>query len=382
MQLENRLYLSPPYICGREQEYIAKAFAQNWIAPLGPNVTAFEKALAARCHMPYAVATDSGTAAIHLALRYLGVGRGDRVFCSDFTFAASCNPILYLDAEPVFIDSDPESWNMSPVALEKAFIAAKEEGKMPKAVIIVDLYGLSANYDALLPICKKYAVPVIEDAAEALGSVYHGQPCGSFGDMSILSFNGNKIVTTSGGGMLFCKDEAAAKKALFWATQARENAPHYEHKEFGYNYRLSNVSAGIGLGQLEQLEHKIEKRKANFLRYQEAFLGKGIAMMPIPSAEKGSVNYWMTVIYMPEKVKPVDVWRALDEANIESRPAWKPMHMQPLYQQAPFFSHYDDKSFSEEVFAHGLCLPSGEAMSEEQQNLVIEIVLSECEHAS
>ena len=380
MRLEKRLYLSPPYICGREQEYIAQAFSQNWIAPLGPNVRAFEKAIAERCAVPHCVATDSGTAAIHLALRYLGVGPGDSVFCSDLTFAASCNPILYQGGSPVFIDSEPESWNMSPRALAKALEWAKSENRMPKAIIIVDLYGQSADFGALLPLCQAYGVPVIEDSAEALGSSYKNASCGSFGDAGILSFNGNKIVTTSGGGMLLCQEKSLADKALFWATQAREDAPYYLHKEYGYNYRLSNVSAGIGLGQLEKLPEKIEKRKAHFERYESAFARSGIEMFPLLEGEGTRFNYWLSVITLPEGVDPIALVKTLDEADIESRPVWLPMHLQPLYQNAKFFSHYDDgRAFSAEAFARGICLPSGEAMTREEQDAVIDLVLAACQ---
>ncbi|MBP3685668.1 MAG: DegT/DnrJ/EryC1/StrS family aminotransferase, partial [Clostridia bacterium] len=263
-----RLLLSPPYMGGREKAYVNEAFESNWIAPLGPQVTAFEEEVRARVEMPYALATASGTSALHLALKALGVGKGDRVFCSSFTFAASCNPIVYQGAEPVFIDSDPVTLNLSADALSRALADAKREGKLPRAVVVVDLYGRSADFDRILPLCREYGVPVLEDAAEALGATYHGRPCGSFGDLSVLSFNGNKIITTSGGGMVFCREESLRQKMLFWATQAKEPVLHYEHTEIGYNYRLSNVCAAIGRGQLEILDEKLSHRLENHESYR------------------------------------------------------------------------------------------------------------------
>jgi pyridoxal phosphate-dependent aminotransferase EpsN len=374
-EMQSRIYLSPPYMCGTEINYIQEAFAANWIAPLGPNVTAFEEEMAAYIGIRHAVATNAGTAAMHLALRYLGAGRGDAVFCSDLTFAGSCNPILYLGAEPVFIDSEPESHGMSPSALEDALQWAKKENRLPKAVIIVDLYGQSADYDSLLPLCARYGVPVIEDAAEAVGATYRGKKCGGFGYINILSFNGNKIINTSGGGMALSDDEAAVKKMLFWATQAREPELHYEHREYGYNYRLSNICAGIGRGQLEGLPHKLRRRREIYEEYSALFEDGGIGMFPI--FQKGEPNYWLSLILLPEGIAPDAVCRALAEENIEGRPAWKPMHMQPVFKGCKYFPH-EGRDVGGTLFAKGVCLPSGEAIPEAQQAAVAEIVKMLC----
>lgn len=364
--MQERIYLSPPYICGNEKKYVDEAFETNWIAPLGPNVSAFEKKMSAYTGIPYAVACSSGTAAIDMALRYCGVEAGDFVFCSSFTFSGSCNPIMAHKATPVFIDSEPETWNMSPDALREAFVWAKNRNKLPKAVIIVDLYGQSAAYDALLPICEEYGAPVVEDAAEALGARYKGKHCGGFGVLGVYSFNGNKIVTTSGGGMAVSNDGAAIQKLLFWATQAREPALHYEHKDWGYNYRLSNVSAGIGRGQLERLDHKIALRKAIFERYKELLSPMGGAMLPI--GKDNEPNYWLSVAVLPQGVQPARVCEALAQKNVESRPAWKPMHLQPVFSDCPHF----DTGVGERAFERGICLPSGEALTEAQQERIAE----------
>ncbi|WP_370511195.1 DegT/DnrJ/EryC1/StrS family aminotransferase [Paenibacillus odorifer] len=347
---------------GNEMKYIQEAFDTNWIAPLGTNVDKFEEELCEYVGVDHGLALSSGTAGIHLALKYFGVGPGDYVFCSDLTFAGSCNPILYQYANPVFIDSEPETWNMSPIALEKAFEWAKKENKMPKAVIIVDLYGQSADYDLLLPICEKYDVPVIEDAAEALGATYKGKKCGSFGHIGIFSFNGNKIITTSGGGMVVSNDEEAIKKMRFWATQSREPAKHYEHKEVGYNYRMSNICAGIGRGQLEALDGFIDKRKAINERYKS--LLNFLPIKFIPTSKIAKPNYWLSVFSIHEgghKIR-ARILDKLEEQNIEARPVWKPMHLQPLFQDNIYFSHSD--KVSEVLFDIGICLPSGTGMSE------------------
>jgi len=372
--MNKRLNLSPPYLCGNERKYVLEAFEQNWIAPLGPNVTAFEREMAAYVCVRAAVATCSGTAAIHLALRWFGVGPGDTVFCSDVTFAGSCNAIKYQYSLPVFIDSEPDSMNMSPDALRRAMEWAQEQGQLPKAVIIVDLYGQSADYDALLPICREYGVPVIEDAAEALGATYKGRRCGSFGDIGIFSFNGNKIVNSSGGGMAVSDDEAAVEKMLFWATQAREKELHYEHKEFGYNYRLSNLSAGVGRGQLECLGQKMARRREIYHDYERLFEGAPLEMMPLYGA--GEPNWWLSVAVLAPgaKATPHEICVALNEDNIEARPAWKPMHMQPVFADCPFFPHGGGDGVGGELFLRGICLPSGEAMTREQQECVAEIV--------
>lgn len=371
-----RIYLSPPHMSGLEIEYIKEAFESNWIAPLGPNVTAFEQEVASYAGIGRALALSSGTAALHLALRLLGVEQGDRVFCSSLTFIGSVNPVLYQGAELVFIDADPDNWNMSPVALEKAIEWAKQDGKLPKAVIIVDLYGQSADYDSLLAICSHYGVPVIEDAAEALGSSYKGKACGSFGKFGTYSYNGNKIITTSGGGMLLSDDEEALEKALFWATQARDPAPWYQHSEMGFNYRMSNIVAGVGRGQIRVLDDRVEARRAVFCRYEEA-LGDlpGVGFMP--EASYGKCNRWLTVMTLDPSitsVKPMGIINALAEENIESRPVWKPMHLQPLFAGCKYFTHGENGSISDSLFANGLCLPSGSSLTVEEQTRVIETI--------
>jgi pyridoxal phosphate-dependent aminotransferase EpsN len=368
-----RIYLSPPHMGGREMEYIKEAFDTNWIAPYGPSINAFEGEMANYVGVESALALTSGTAGNHLALRWLGVQQGDTVFCSDFTFIGSCDAILYEKCEPVFIDSEPDSWNMSPIALEKAFLWAKREGKMPKAVIIVDLYGESADWDNLLPICRKYGVPVIEDSAEALGTEYKGKKCGSFGDLSVLSFNGNKVITTSGGGMVLSSNKIAIEKMRFWSTQAREPVIWYEHKEYGYNYRMSNICACIGRGQLEYLAEKLEIRNRIHMTYRREL--DHIPAQIKHTAKKGCSNYWLNLLYInTDAIIPAAVITRLQNAEIESRPAWKPMHMQPLFKDVTFFSHNEigQHSVGETVFDHTVCLPSGDSMSMQQQQEVID----------
>ena len=370
--MNERIYLSSPHMCGREMAYIKEAFDTNWIAPLGKNVDEFEKEVAAYVGMKHAAALVSGTGAIHLALKWFGVKQGDYVFCSSLTFSGSCNAILYEKANPVFIDSEPCSYNMSPVALEKAFAEAKKINKMPKAVIIVNLYGTSADYGKLLPICKHYGVPVIEDAAESLGACYKGQQTGSFGDAAILSFNGNKIITTSGGGMLLCNDEQAIKKARFWATQSREPALHYQHAEIGYNYRLSNICAGIGRGQLTVLNERIVEKGTLHSRYVEYFKGTALEIIEAP---KGMSNYWLTVARLKtDKINYTDIIQFLAAENIESRPIWKPMHMQPVFDGCKYYSHSEGSDVSEGLFYNGICLPSDTKMTAEQQNRVMTLI--------
>ncbi|WP_339319203.1 DegT/DnrJ/EryC1/StrS family aminotransferase [Paenibacillus sp. FSL R10-2734] len=370
--MSERIFLSPPHMSGNEMKYIQEAFDSNWIAPLGTNVDKFEEELCEYVGVEHGLALSSGTAGIHLALKYFGVGPGDYVFCSDLTFAGSCNPILYQYANPVFIDSEPETWNMSPIALEKAFEWAKKENKMPKAVIIVDLYGQSADYDSLLPICEHYGVPVIEDAAEALGATYKGKKCGSFGHIGIFSFNGNKIITTSGGGMVVSNDEEAIKKMRFWATQSKETSRHYEHKEVGYNYRMSNICAGIGRGQLEALDSFIQKRRTINNLYRESLSDLPLSFMPI--SNNGNPNHWLSVLNLSssEVVTPEDIIVLLEKANIESRPVWKPMHLQPLYKEFSVFSHDDNISVG--LFQSGICLPSGSSMSINQIGSIIKLI--------
>lgn len=376
-KMEKRIYLASPHMGGTEKDYIKEAFDTNWIAPLGPNVNEFEKTVASYVGVKAAAALTSGTAAIHLALKAVGVEEGDLVFCSSLTFAASCNPIIYLGAIPVFIDSEPDSYNMSPKALEKAFKDCEEISQIPKAIIIVNLYGQSAHMYPLMEICKKYNVSIIEDAAESLGATYEDKKSGTFGDYGIFSFNGNKIITTSGGGMLVSNNEEAIKKVRFWSTQSRENKPYYEHKELGFNYRMSNIVAGIGRGQMEVLDERVAKKKEIFTLYKEAFKDiKEITMAK--EMEYGEANYWLSVmtIDVNSKVKPTHIIEALEKENIEARHIWKPMHKQPYYEEYKFFNHNEknEKSVSEEVFENGLCLPSDTKMTKEEQKVVIEII--------
>lgn len=377
MTNKSRIFLSPPHMSGNEQKYINEAFETNWIAPLGPNVDAFEKELAEYIGSKGAAAVSSGTAAIHLALRLLDVQQGDRVFCSSLTFIASANPILYQGAEPVFIDSEPDTWNMSPLALERAMEAAKKEGKLPKTVVVVNLYGQSAKMDEILAICNHYQVPVVEDAAESLGSTYKGKKSGTFGKFGIYSFNGNKIITTSGGGMLVSDDVEALQKARFLATQARDPAPHYQHSQVGYNYRMSNIVAGIGRAQLEVLDERVKARRAIFDRYVQA-LGdiEGIHFMP--ELEGTMSNRWLTTLTIDQQalgMTPMDIINALAAENIEARPVWKPLHLQPLFDGVQYYPHEEGWSVSDELFANGICLPSGSSMTAEEQNRVIEVFL-------
>jgi len=369
---------------GGEQRYVGDAFATNWVAPSGPHIDAFEQEMAAYAGVESALALASGTAAIHLALRWLGVQAGDTVFCQDFTFIGSCNGVLYEKAVPVFIDSEDKSWNMCPAALENAFRWAKANRRMPKAVIICDLYGEPADWDKLLPICQKYGVPVIEDAAEAVGAAYKGKPCGSFGSFGVFSFNGNKFLTTSGGGMVLSNDAAAIEKMRFWSTQAREPVIWYEHKEFGYNYRMSNVCAAIGRGQFEFLPEKLRIRKGIHEAYKAALQGLPVHLKD--AMENGGTNHWLNLLVVDSQdVVPDNIVTALESVQIESRPAWKPMHMQPLFAEAPFstqtgvFEYGRDcigtgKSVDERIFERSLCLPSGDALTGEQiQEIVDEI---------
>lgn len=377
----SKIFLSPPHMSGEEQKYINEAFQTNWIAPLGPNVDAFEKELAEYAGVRDAAAVSSGTAAIHLALRLLDVQQGDTVFCSSLTFVASANPILYQGAEPVFIDSEPDSWNMSPDALERAIVRETTAGKRPKAVIIVNLYGQSAKMNELLAICNHYNVPVIEDAAESLGAEYQGRKSGTFGKFGVYSFNGNKIITTSGGGMLVSNDEEALQRARFLATQARDPAAHYQHSQIGNNYRMSNILAGVGRAQLKVLDERIKARQEVFKRYKEA-LGniEGITFMP--ELQNTLHNRWLTTLTIDSEMlglTPIDIINALADKNIEARPVWKPLHLQPLFKGAEYFSHTSTRSVSEELFNTGICLPSGSNLTEEQQERVIESVLGVCQ---
>jgi dTDP-4-amino-4,6-dideoxygalactose transaminase len=371
---KKRIYLSSPHMSdeGYEKAFIEEAFATNWIAPLGPNVDAFEKELAEKVGVKAAVALSSGTAAIHLALKAVGVGEGDIVFCQDLTFAATANPIRYQGAIPVFIDSN-HTWNMCPLALRKAFEKYEKLRRKPKAVIVVHLYGLSADLDPILEVCREYDVPLIEDAAESLGSYYKGKATGTIGDLGIYSFNGNKIITTSGGGMLVSNDEEKIEKARYWATQAREPVLHYEHRELGYNYRLSNVLAGIGRGQLRVLDERIAKKKYIFDYYKEHLSGlEGLEMMPVQDYDEP--NYWLSCILLNGNVKPTNIIEALEAENIESRPIWKPMHLQPYYKDCDFITLQEQGSVSEDIFNRGVCLPSDTKMTDEDLERVVGVI--------
>ena len=368
---EKRIYLSCPTMHGEEQEYVKEAFDTNWVAPLGPHVDAFEKELASYVGSSHAAALSAGTAAIHLAVKLLGIGQDDYVFCSSLTFAATCNPVMYEKAKLIFIDSEPDTWNMSPKALRKAF----EKYPNPKAVICVHLYGTPAKMDEITEICKEHNVPIIEDAAESLGATYKGKYTGTFGEYGIFSFNGNKIITTSGGGMLVSENDDAIKKARFLATQARDQARHYQHSQIGYNYRMSNVVAGIGRGQLLHLDEHVALKKAIYETYKEAFKDiDDIEMNPLNP--DGEANYWLSCITLKQgsKVTPNQIMDALAEHNIESRPIWKPMHLQPVFEGCEFFSDCESGSVSEDIFNRGVCLPSDIKNTSDDMKKIIEIV--------
>ena len=374
--MKDRIWLSLAHMGGREQELIQEAFDTNWVVPLGPNVNAFEKALRdfliengklkVENEGKQVVALSAGTAALHLGLILLGVGEGDEVICQSFTFSASANPIAYLGATPVFVDSEVDTWNMDPVLLEEAIKDRVEKiGRLPKAIIPVHLYGMPGKLDAILEVANRYKIPVLEDSAEALGSEYKGRKCGTFGEYAALSFNGNKIITTSGGGALVCPNEERAKRALFYATQAREQAPHYQHEKIGYNYRMSNICAGIGRGQMFVLDEHIARRRVIHDLYVKLLAGvKGVKVMCQPEGGDFNSNYWLTCITVdPEEAgfTREDVRLALDENNIESRPLWKPMHLQPVFKDAPFYGN----GTSEWLFEMGLCLTSGATLTDE-----------------
>lgn len=371
--LSPSILLSSPHLGEQEQQFVQQAFDSNWVAPLGPNVDAFENEIKDYVQAKAAVALSSGTAALHLALVVLGVKPGDIVFCSTFTFVATANAILYQYAKPVFIDSDLESWNMSPQALERALQDAKQQNCLPKAVIIVNLYGQSARYDALCALCNEYNVPIIEDAAESLGASYQGKPSGTLGKIGIFSFNGNKIITTSGGGMLISNDVELADRARFLSTQARDPAPYYEHSTVGYNYRLSNVLAGIGRGQLCVLEARISARQAIFNRYRSAFKDyAGINMMPeLPNSRS---THWLSTFVIDPALraeKPASIIEQLNKVRIEARRTWKPMHLQPLFVGCTYYPHQETFSVSDYLFQQGLCLPSGSNLCDSDIQRVI-----------
>ena len=373
--MNTKIWLSPPHMSGDEQKYIQEAFNTNWVAPLGPNVDAFEQGLSDFLNIPHVAALSSGTAAIHLALILLNVEPGDEVLVTSFTFSASANPIVYLGATPVFIDSEPGTWNMDPELLEEAIVDRTRKKKLPKAILIVDLYGMPANFNKILQLGEKYGIPVIEDAAEALGSCYKGKKCGSFGALSILSFNGNKIITTSGGGALTSFNQDWIEKAKFLSTQARDNAPHYEHTQIGYNYRMSNVLAGIGRGQMHVLEDRIKAHRENHFLYKEMLSDiPGIKFHEEPDSDYFS-NYWLTCILVDEKecgFNRETVRLKMVEENIDTRPLWKPMHLQPVFSDAPCYLN----GVSESLFNNGLCLPSGSALKVEEIERIAGIIRS------
>jgi len=366
---KKRIYLSSPHMSdeGYEMQYIQEAFDSNWIAPLGANVDGFERELAYRVGAKHAAALSSGTAAMHMALKAAGVGKGDVVLCQDLTFSATVNPIIYQNAIPVFIDSNYETWNMDPNALEEAL----KKYSNVKAVIVVHLYGLSADMDPIMNLCNKYNVILIEDAAESLGTTYKGKHTGTFGEYGVFSFNGNKIITTSGGGMLISDNEERIAKVRFWATQSRDKARHYQHSELGYNYRMSNIVAGIGRGQLKVLDKRIAKKKYIFEFYKrELGLLEGVNFMPIN--QWNEPNYWLSCITLSGNVRPIDIMEALEKENIESRPIWKPMHMQPFYKDCDFIGD----GVSEKLFENGVCLPSDTKMTDEDLYRVCSIIKS------
>lgn len=369
--VHNKIHLASPHMSdeGYEMQYIREAFDTNWIAPLGNNVNEFENELAAMVNSKSAAALTSGTAAIHLALKAAGVADGDIVLCSSLTFSASANPIIYQNAIPVFIDSDIETWNLSPVALEKAIKKYTCMGKKPKAVLIVHLYGLTADMDKVIEICQRYNITLIEDAAESLGALYKGKQTGALGDYGVFSFNGNKIITTSGGGMLVSNSEESIEKARFWATQSRDQAIHYQHSELGFNYRMSNIVAGIGRGQLKVLDQRIKRKREIFEFYRrEIGCFDGVKMMPVN--DWNDPNYWLSCITLSGKVRPLDLIIALEKENIESRPVWKPMHMQP------FFAGYDyiGEGVDEKIFDDGVCLPSDTKMSDSDLERIVGVI--------
>lgn len=373
--MNKRIWLSLAHMSGREQDFIKEAFDTNWVVPLGPNVDAFEKELAdyvgQNCHV---VALSAGTAALHLGLVLLGVGQGDEVICQSFTFSASANPIVYQGATPIFVDSETDTWNMDPELLEETIKdRLKKTGKLPKAIIPVHLYGMPAKMNEIHKIATRYQIPLLEDAAEALGSEYYGKKCGTFGEFGALSFNGNKIITTSGGGALICRTEEEAKRTKFFATQARENFPYYQHEHIGYNYRMSNICAGIGRGQMTVLDKHIARRREIHALYSEGLRTiPGIKVMQNPSVNVKS-NFWLTCILVDSKIAGYtceDIRLHLAEENIETRPLWKPMHLQPIFTNAPAYVN----GVSEHLFQIGLCLPSGSSLSDEDIQRVIDSI--------
>ena len=372
--MKSKIWLSSPHMGGGEMKYVQEAFDQNWVAPLGKNVDEFENAIQEFIEEDkFVAALSSGTAALHLALIQLGVGYGDEVICQSFTFSASANPIKYLGANPVFVDSDPVNWNMSPFFLEEAIKDRISKNKKPKAVIVVHLYGMPALMDEIIAICSKYEIPLIEDSAEALGSTYKNKKCGTFGDFAILSFNGNKIITTSGGGALVGPTKETKEKTIFLSTQARDSAPHYQHSEIGYNYRLSNICAGIGRGQMEVLSDRIQQRRAINEFYKDVFSNIDAVNLFSEASSDFFSNHWLSSITIDKKVTTrtnQELMAAFAEENIETRPLWKPMHLQPVFNDCQYYG----ETVSEELFTAGLCLPSGSNITNDDKNRIYEVI--------
>ena len=367
MNMESRIFLSFPHLGGTEMNWIEEAFKGSWVVPLGPNVDEFEKRLSRYLEAPDVVAVSAGTAAIHMAMVMLCVGPGDEVICQSFTFAASANPVTYQGAKPVFVDSEPDTWNMDPAALEEAIIERhRATGRYPKAIVPVHLYGMPARMDKILEIASRYGIPVIEDAAEALGSEYKGKKCGTLGKYGALSFNGNKIITTSGGGAVICPDSEAAKRVLFYVTQARENRPYYYHEHIGFNYRMSNISAGIGCGQMDVLAEHVERRRAIHRLYSEAFKGSDRITVHENPTDDFNSNFWLTTVLIDD-ADPEQLRQAMNSRNIETRWLWRPMHMQPVYADAPYYGG----NTAESLFSRGLCLPSGSNLTDSDIERVV-----------
>lgn len=365
--MESRIFLSFPHLGGTEMNWIEEAFKGSWVVPLGPNVDEFEKRLSHYLEAPDVVAVSAGTAAIHMAMVMLGVGPGDEVICQSFTFAASANPVTYQGAKPVFVDSEPDTWNMDPAALEEAIIERhRATGRYPKAIVPVHLYGMPARMDEILEIASRYGIPVIEDAAEALGSEYKGKKCGTLGKYGALSFNGNKIITTSGGGAVICPDSEAAKRVLFYVTQARENRPYYYHEHIGFNYRMSNISAGIGCGQMDVLAEHVERRRAIHRLYSEAFKGSDRITVHENPGDDFNSNFWLTTVLIDD-ADPEQLRQAMNSCNIETRWLWRPMHMQPVFADAPYYGG----NTAESLFSRGLCLPSGSNLTDSDIERVV-----------
>lgn len=368
-----RIFLSNPHMGNKELSYIEEAFKQNWVAPLGPNVDEFEKAISQFTGLKYAAVLSSGTAAIHLALIILGIQKGDEVIVPSFTFAATLNPVLYQNAIPILVDSEAETWNINPTLLETAIKDRLLKGKKPKAIIPVHLYGMPARMDKIMEISHKYDIPVVEDAAEALGSAYNGKSVGSYGEMGVLSFNGNKIITTSGGGALISNDEELISKARFLATQARDKAPYYQHSHVGFNYRMSNILAGIGRGQMLVLGERIKRRREIFFHYKKELANyEGIKFLEEPNDSFFS-NHWLTTILVDPTIAPINIemiQKELENENIESRRLWKPMHLQPIFSKYPAYLD----GTSDALFQDGLCLPSGSSLASDEINRVITII--------